>query len=79
MAHVLDKSKITLRQMLGRYHSLVLGVAILMSLGAISFCVTSTLSYSQAMEQVLSLNEYYGVSEGDQGRIHHPGGLRDSH
>lgn len=59
MAHVLDKSKITLRQMLGRYHSLVLGVAILMSLGAISFCVTSTLSYSQAMEQVLSLNEYY--------------------
>ena len=59
MAYVLDRSKITLRQMLGRYHSLVLGVAILMSLGAITFCVTSTLSYSQAMEQVLSLNEYY--------------------
>lgn len=59
MAYILDRSKTTLRQMLGRYHSLVLGVAILMSLGAIVFCMISTQSYSKAMEQVLSLNEYY--------------------
>lgn len=59
MAHILEHSKYTLRQLLGRYHGLILGVAFLMSFGAMIFCLISIRSYSRSMGQVLCLNEYY--------------------
>ena len=60
MAHILKEgSNATLKQILNRYHSLILGVAFFMNFAAILFHVVSVESYSDAMRQALSLNEYY--------------------
>ncbi len=60
MAHILKQgSNATLKQILNRYHSLILGVAFFMNVAAILFHVVSVGSYSDAMRQTLSLNEYY--------------------
>ena len=56
MAHILKEgSNATLKQILNRYHSLILGVAFFMNFAAILFHVVSVESYSDAMRQALSL------------------------
>ena len=60
MAYILKEgSSATLKQILSRYHNLILGIAVFMNVAAILFHVVSVRSYSDAMRQALSLNGYY--------------------
>ncbi len=60
MAYILrNGSSATLKQILSRYHNLIIGIAFFMNAAAILFHAVSVRSYSEAMRQTLSLNEYY--------------------
>ena len=60
MARILKNHvELTLQQALGRYYRLILGVAFLMNLVTMIVYLIGMNSYSDSMQQVLSLNEYY--------------------